>query len=475
MAVQIINPTPDWATALGAGVGQGFANTGNLLSELALHKVKSLADRETSFTRQKENEQALIALGYTPQEASMLKSVPDATLNLLVKQKLEAPQQALMSQGLAKLYGANQSLNQPIINQPSAQPPVTPPLGSVTPVSGASEAQAPITQQPAIQNAKPSLFKDINDYIDPNVLTNLTGKNREAYLKEAYKVKANDEKNALKAAGLEQAATLADKKNAMMERISIRKLELQEKLATAKNEFEREKLQRKIDVEDKRMAFEEAKFKTQEERIEQHAIDKETKSIYDTIRSAAKAATESDKRLDRMEQINEKESPSRGFEALRNTLEHLPFGLKIDLNFLRSASAEEFEKLSADFIKDAKTIFGNRLTDADLNAFLKTVPTLAQSQEGRRRIITNLRSFNAAAKARDKAMYSILKETGGKRPWNLEQLIDEKISPELNRLAADFVAGKDIKRNQEKIFATKPERTFFEKVMAGPGAFIGNY
>jgi len=72
-------------------------------------------------------------------------------------------------------------------------------------------------------------------------------------------------------------------------------------------------------------------------------------------------------------------------------------------------------------------------------------------------------------------MYSILKETGGKRPWNLEQLIDEKISPELNRLAADFVAGKDIKRNQEKIFATKPERTFFEKVMAGPGAFIGNY
>src|SRR5690606_29811545 len=60
-------------------------------------------------------------------------------------------------------------------------------------------------------------------------------------------------------------------------------------------------------------------------------------------------------------------------------------------------NTEEFVKLSNSFLRGAKTMFGSRITDADLRAFMKMVPTLSQTDSGKKAIIRNMKIFNKAA------------------------------------------------------------------------------
>lgn len=176
-----------------------------------------------------------------------------------------------------------------------------------------------------------------------------------------------------------------------------------------------------------------------QERAEQHKINKETQGIYEQTFKEAKAATNSDKRLNRIEQLIKKGNlPSPGWGSLLKGLSKGIFGHGIDLNYLTHADAQEFDKLSTDFIKDAKAIFGARLTDQDLLNFLKTIPSLSQTNEGKLRVVNNLKAANAAAKIRENVMSQIIKANGGKRPADLESLIEEVSAPQIAMLADQF-------------------------------------
>lgn len=104
-----------------------------------------------------------------------------------------------------------------------------------------------------------------------------------------------------------------------------------------------------------------------------------------------------------------------------------------------SPNTEEFEKLSASFLKQAKAIFGNRITNTDLEYFMKTVPTLAQTDSGKRAIIKNMKTFNKAAQIRYKAYKDIIKENDNRIPADLEFQVEDRAKPELDKLAKDFV------------------------------------
>jgi hypothetical protein len=104
----------------------------------------------------------------------------------------------------------------------------------------------------------------------------------------------------------------------------------------------------------------------------------------------------------------------------------------------RYPDTEEFEKLSLDFIKDAKSIFGAKITDADLAAFMQTVPTLSQTDQGKLKIINNMRSFNKANEIKAKALKDIIRENKGKRPANIQILVEERAKPELDEIAQEF-------------------------------------
>jgi hypothetical protein len=179
---------------------------------------------------------------------------------------------------------------------------------------------------------------------------------------------------------------------------------------------------------------------SKEARADQMAVDKETLPFYkDTIKQAH-AAKNNDKRLNRMEElIKTGKLSGTGFNSLIKTLSHGIFGFGIDLSGLNNPESQEFEKLSNDFIKEAKEIFGGgRLTDADLAAYLKTVPTLLLSNEGKLRVMNNMRQFNEAAKIKDNALREVIKANGGKRPRNLEILVDEIAQPQIDALADQF-------------------------------------
>jgi len=171
--------------------------------------------------------------------------------------------------------------------------------------------------------------------------------------------------------------------------------------------------------------------------------DKETAPAYKEIEDLAKAASDSDIRLGRMEELNEGGGlNSTAFETVLRGLEGiLPFGMKLDLTALRSADSQEFNKLSTDFLKDAKKFFGSRVTDSEIKLFLKTVPQLSNSPEGRNRVIQNLRLFNEAAKVRATVADNIVEENGGDRPYNFKSLVEKRAKKQLDDIAQTFRLG----------------------------------
>jgi hypothetical protein len=96
---------------------------------------------------------------------------------------------------------------------------------------------------------------------------------------------------------------------------------------------------------------------------------------------------------------------------------------------------EEFEKLTNGFIRYAKGIFGSRITDADLKAFLATVPTLANTDQGKKAIINNMELFNQGVHEKYKVMREIIKEHGGKRPLDLALQVQDRLDTRLSSLA----------------------------------------
>lgn len=176
-----------------------------------------------------------------------------------------------------------------------------------------------------------------------------------------------------------------------------------------------------------------------EAKIEQRETDKETLPIYkETIRKY-KDSRENDQRIGRMERLVEKgDLGDPTFNSFLETLSQGVFGFGINMKSLMSADAQEFDKLSTEFLKGAKELFGARVTDNEIKMFMKMVPTLTQSDAGKMRVISNMRTANQANKIRRDAMRDIIKENKGKRPEGLEDLIENRIDKRLDRLALEF-------------------------------------
>jgi hypothetical protein len=205
----------------------------------------------------------------------------------------------------------------------------------------------------------------------------------------------------------------------------------QERALKAKQEFTLKK-------EERAAAREEQK----ELRKEQRHVDAETLPVYSQINKAAKAARGSDMRLDRMENLIKAGDLTdnmfyRGLKALGK----LPVvGGMFDAlsDGLLTTDSQEFKKLSADFVKDAKDFFGSRITEKEVEFFMETIPTLLQTDAGKIRIIRNMRIMNEATKVRKRVMEEIIEENKGKRPGNLETLIEKRADKYLDALADEF-------------------------------------
>jgi hypothetical protein len=178
---------------------------------------------------------------------------------------------------------------------------------------------------------------------------------------------------------------------------------------------------------------------------------KTTQKYVETLKNKEDAAKKADLRLKKMENsINKGNLPNAQLWSLLTKAENAPYvgglasvfvdPIKSLVKFYHGAAdIEEFEKLSNEFVKDAKQYFGSRITEKEVQMFMQTVPNLMQTDAGKKKIIDNMRSLNQLTGIEAKAARSIIKENGGIPPIDIEQQVQDKIASKLDKIAKKFV------------------------------------
>lgn len=181
---------------------------------------------------------------------------------------------------------------------------------------------------------------------------------------------------------------------------------------------------------------------------------KETKDLRKDLLGQSKAARDNDMRLDRMKALND------SGELIGPLYDSMLKKLGFDMPALKNPASEDFEKLQNDMFRNIRDIFGARITNLEVESFLKTIPGLSNTSEGRNRIIRNLKLLNKGADLRVNAMKKITKEHGGAPPYDLGEQIEERIGPELDKIQVEFVEGgmRPIQGEKKLIKAQKGEK-----------------
>ncbi len=119
---------------------------------------------------------------------------------------------------------------------------------------------------------------------------------------------------------------------------------------------------------------------------------------------------------------------------------------------LASPEAQRFVKTINDFTTMAKQSYGARVTNFDLTQFMKRLPTLANSEEGRRQILEQMTLINSINKAYESALHDTIDNYGGIRNIDFDQaqtLADKKSKKQITHLKSQF---KDISNRQNKTY-----------------------
>ena len=180
-------------------------------------------------------------------------------------------------------------------------------------------------------------------------------------------------------------------------------------------------------IAQKKPVFESTGEKIEAERVSQLATE---------IESEYKAAQSEDQRLGRMEELSKEGNLSTPLMVKTMGVIGLPIGI------LGNPDTEEFTKLEADYLRDVSKVFpGGRVTNYEVQAYLKSIPSLVNSEKGRAAIVRNRRLQNKARKLRYDAYKEVLSENKGIKPRNMGFLINEKIGTELQKIEEEFQSG----------------------------------
>jgi hypothetical protein len=120
----------------------------------------------------------------------------------------------------------------------------------------------------------------------------------------------------------------------------------------------------------------------------------------------------------------------------------------IPLGALEDPSSELYSKLSQDLLKGLPETYGNRILKVEVDNFLKTIPTLMNSPEGRRMIASNMLKLGQLKETFYKEMRRQqidLLDKNKKFPKDFEQRVFDNVQPHINKLTNQFVKMSEIK------------------------------
>lgn len=133
---------------------------------------------------------------------------------------------------------------------------------------------------------------------------------------------------------------------------------------------------------------------------------------------------------------------------------------------LLADEVQEFVKLVQDNLTGLKDTFGARVTNFDIDAYLRRLPSLLNSPGGRERVLRDLRLINQINRTHAKGIIDIFKENGGtdKIPYSeAENIYRDRYKDQIQAWRKEFVRGTTTTFNALPSAADNVNRTIQNK------------
>lgn len=188
---------------------------------------------------------------------------------------------------------------------------------------------------------------------------------------------------------------------------------------------------------------------------------KETKQFREDVNREYRGYHELQARLNAMKELNKK--PTAG-PIKAKIAEYFDIPIAV----LSNPNSELFEKFSNDLSRGVSEAYRGRILQSEFKTFMATLPTLMNSKEGRDKIIDTLQLIYEPRKLRYDAYRDIVKETGGKIPWDIEERVTDRIAPEMERVSKrlnDIISktpSKGVKKSTKTIEMIGPEGEIYD-------------
>lgn len=113
--------------------------------------------------------------------------------------------------------------------------------------------------------------------------------------------------------------------------------------------------------------------------------------------------------------------------------------LGLDYDFLKKPGSKEFEKMSTTFLRGLKPIFGGRITDNEVKLYMRGIPDLMQTKEGRRKLYRDLSAVNEVKMAYAQARNDLIEGNGGEQPKGLREKTFERVKPQATKIYNNLI------------------------------------
>ena len=304
--------------ALGAGLGSGFSSGISNLIDMKMKKMEREQEQQGMI-------EGLQALGYSPDEASQLSTLPPQLLNLAVKEKLQESTPLFKS----LIAGAEVPPAEAQGLVPGLAPPT--PEAAVIPGVPTSEAFAAATAPPVPEvpvaeaeqlPTEPAVAINVPveaDAVAPSpeslpvkliTPTPATADKLPTKVSQASKISADIDrmKNAILSGGLKRSEVdKISSKIAQKEDILTKLIVSENQIQAVEKRFEKQQdlRERKFKLDEKKYLYGLSSEERKEKRADQKDIDRETVTIHKKILKSAKATKMNEMRLERMAKLNE--------------------------------------------------------------------------------------------------------------------------------------------------------------------------
>lgn len=204
--------------------------------------------------------------------------------------------------------------------------------------------------------------------------------------------------------------------------------------------------------------------KEQKEAIarERELSDKETEGFRDYISKERKSYEKNNFLIKNMERlVDTKKLDNPVYYSLLKKIH-------MDLPALLNTESQEYIKYQQEYLTGVKEALGSQISAWEVEQYMKKIPTLENTDEGKRAIFRNQIIENEARGALVKAYDEILAENGGHRPRDIEVRAKERADIIKGKLADEFRQNAGLEQPQN----AKPQQSQAAQPVARPGYVI---